>query len=229
MENVKSVSLYESNTIAVTEDGTLYRWGLIADPTNTYSSEYDYTPVKVMDNVTYADSTGTAYAVITDEGKLYCWGYNYESIINGSAYSEDKWIAEPQPILEDLTFVAVSQDDQVTAALADNGDLYMWGLNTYGNLGINASYSFEPVKVMENVQQFSIGNSHSGAITTDGSLYTWGNNSYGQLGADVGNTSRTPVHVMEGTKFSALRLRFCHTSAITEDNIEYYWGMSETQ
>lgn len=220
MENVKSASLSVSNTIALTEDGTLYTFG----NTIEYFPEPISSPTKVLENVKYADVGPSGYAAITEEGKLYTWGVDSEVAISGTIYDSNLWRYEPQLIMEDLTFVAVQQRELITGALTDSGDLYMWGQNSFGNLGINAAYSYEPVKIMENVKCFSLGISHSGAITNDGSLYTWGNNAHGQLGADVGSTSRTPVIVMEGTKFVSLKLSYYHTSAITEDNIEYCWG-----
>ncbi len=219
MENVQSASLSNLNTIALTEDGTLYTFGISMGNSNVLITS----PSEILENVKYADVGIAGYAAITEEGKLYTWGMDTEVVISGTIY-DNPWIYEPQLIMEDLTFVSVQQSDSITGALTDSGDLYMWGQNSYGNLGINAAYSYEPVKIMENVKCFSIATNHSGAITNDGSLYTWGSNAHGQLGADVGSLSRTPVIVMEGTKFVSLKLSYYHTSAITEDNIEYCWG-----
>ena len=79
-------------------------------------------------------------------------------------------------------------------ALMEDGDVYAWGYNAHGQLGIgNANNQNTPQKIttfdknVKSIQATCPRYTHVVALTTDNKLYTWGYNGYGQLGS--GNTS----------------------------------------
>lgn len=110
-----------------------------------------------------------------------------------------------------------------SGAITEDGSLYMWGYNCYGQLGNGTTAgSNKPVKVLERVKSASLGGWHSGAITEDGCLYMWGNNSFGLLGDGTTTDSNKPVKVLEGVK--SVSLGDSHSGAITEDGSLYMWG-----
>ena len=115
--------------------------------------------------------------------------------------------------LSDVDVVAVSLGDEYSAAITSKGDLYVWGYNCYGKLGVGDRIGrATPTKVpgLENVVAVSLGHEHSAAVTIDGDLYTWGNNdmqihtvieSSGVLGLGNDTLSRySPEFVMSGIK-----------------------------
>ena len=71
------------------------------------------------------------------------------------------------------------------AFIIKNGDLYAWGNNSDGRLGIDNSGTYEPAPVLVsgsgNWTDISAGVNHSLGIC-GGHLYAWGDNFYGQLG-----------------------------------------------
>ena len=72
-------------------------------------------------------------------------------------------------------------NDRVRAVLMADGTLWMWGDNSYGQLGTGSTVnSSAPIKVMTGVKMVSLGLQHSAAVKTDGSLWTWGSNSSGE-------------------------------------------------
>ena len=103
-----------------------------------------------------------------------------------------------------------------------NGDLYTWGYNNNGSLGIGnlglSGNRYIPTKIMSNVAYAEMGG-HSAAITKSGELYMWGNNIYGQLG--VGNTSDkyAPTKVMDNVKSVCIS---GYSSAFINKNNELY-------
>lgn len=71
--------------------------------------------------------------------------------------------------------MSVSLGSYHSAAITNDGSLYMWGRNNYGQLGIGTTKdSYKPVKVLDNIISVNLGYYHSAAITNGGSLYTWG-------------------------------------------------------
>ena len=70
-----------------------------------------------------------------------------------------------------------------------DGNLYSWGFNTFGQLGLGdpgITFQEKPKLVSSsgNWTDISAGIDHSLGIC-GGYLYSWGNNYYGQLGLDI--------------------------------------------
>ena len=125
----------------------------------------------------------------------------------------------------------IAAGDSHSAAVTKDGDLYMWGTNGSGQLGIQSNAASNiPVKVNnssstlpeKSVKYVALGTYHSAAITKDGSLYMWGYNNYGQLGNGSTTNSYTPVKIMENV--AAVSLGDYHSAAITKDGSLYMWG-----
>ncbi len=66
-------------------------------------------------------------------------------------------------------------------ALTDDGKVYVWGNNTYGQLGTGSlKNQNKPILldhfIREKVIDISCGDNYSGVITQNGDVYTWGFN-----------------------------------------------------
>lgn len=78
----------------------------------------------------------------------------------------------------------------------DDGKLYAWGLNNYGQLGIG---DYENTQIMQevkeidgkNVKMIVGGESHTVALMNNGEVYTWGRNDEGQLGYEMEKSKET--------------------------------------
>lgn len=87
-------------------------------------------------------------------------------------------------------------------ALYSNGDVYSWGSNTIGQLGLGDKVDrMLPVKIqgVSNIKYIEAAYAHSMAITNSGNLYAWGEGRDGQLGIGVKETKRLPV-LVQGIK-----------------------------
>ncbi|HLL91888.1 MAG TPA: hypothetical protein VK252_03030 [Solirubrobacteraceae bacterium] len=78
-------------------------------------------------------------------------------------------------------------------ALMEDGTVYAWGDNTFGELG-NGSHqnSSVPVQVkgVSGAVAIAAGGLHAMALLSNGTVMTWGGNSYGQLGNGTGGGGR---------------------------------------
>ena len=92
---------------------------------------------------------------------------------------------------ENSKIVSISLGGEHSAAIKEDGSLWMWGSNSFGELGNGKdSYSEEnalynepkPIKIMDNVVGVDDGGESSVAVKADGSVWTWGGNMYGELG-----------------------------------------------
>lgn len=121
---------------------------------------------------------------------------------------------------------AVSLGEHHSGATTQNGDLYVWGNNEYGQLGNGTTTdSSTPKKIMSKVKSISLGCCHSGAITENGDLYMWGCNNYGELGDGTTTNRYTPTKIMSNVK--SVSLGYHRSGAITENGDLYMWGNND--
>ena len=193
--NVNRISLGNSHSGAITENGDLYMWGYNGHgQLGNGASTQRLTPTKIMSNV---KAVGLGYdhsAAITESGDLYTWGDNYYGQL-GDGTTTDRYT--PTKIMSNVK--AVSLGHHHSAAITENGDLYMWGENYHGQLGDGTHGStndrYTPTKIMSNVKAVSLDEWHSGAITENGDLYMWGLNNYGQIGDGTTTDRHTPTKI----------------------------------
>lgn len=121
--------------------------------------------------------------------------------------------------LDGVKIVSVAAGGWHSMAVADTGDLYVWGWNESGQLGFKRSQlplTATPLLLDLNDQvtwsSVSCGSRHTIAVTAVGDVYAFGWNKYGQLGVD-GATHDQPVKVPVD---AAKRVSCKHWSSVIE-------------
>ena len=245
LSDVKSVSFFNSpdqglslitTVSAITENGNLYCWGNNAFGqvgNGTFGNQA--TPVRVLSDVisvSYSSSDSATVSAITENGDLYCWGYNgCGAVGNGSSTKEQ---ATPVKVLSDVISVSyyncASYFGNVYSfvlSITENGDLYCWGYNRFGQLGNGTiKDQFTPVKVLSDVKTASASSSAVSAIMRNGDLYRWGYNNCGQVGNGTGEDQLTPVKVLSDVK--AVSYSYYSVLAIIENGDLYCWGYNSS-
>ena len=83
--------------------------------------------------------------------------------------------------------------------LTENGTVYAWGDNTYGQVGINSAKGIvsgpQKVEGLPTIIEISAGFRHSMALDTYGNVWVWGNNIAGQLGTGDRGDLRKPTQI----------------------------------
>ena len=116
---------------------------------------------------------------------------NYGQLGDGT--NEKSYVPKKVESLEHVKAVDVGAYH--TAAITENGDLYVWGANDKYQLGDGYTVSQpNPMKLMENVKQISLGNNACLALTEDGRIYTWGQSVALGYSAEK-NTQHTPQEI----------------------------------
>lgn len=124
---------------------------------------------------------------LSDTGKVYTFGCNDEGAL-GRDTSEvgSEMIPGKVPLEEKV--VQVSAGDSHTAALTDDGTVYIWGAfrDNNGVIGllVPLKTSNVPIKlpITETVVKIASGNDHLVLVTLEGNLYSLGTGEQGQLG-----------------------------------------------
>ena len=113
-------------------------------------------------------------------------------------------------------------------ALKQDGTVYAWGYNIYGELGngTDGGSSNVPVPVsgLTGITQIACGYYHSLAIKIDNTAWAWGYNGSGELGNGTNTNSNVPVQVTGLTNIIALAGGNSFSLAIKNDSTVWAWG-----
>lgn len=109
-----------------------------------------------------------------------------------------------------------------TVCISDDGDVYSFGGNQFGQLGTGSDQAETLPKLLEaeclenkNAKVVSCGARHSAIITEDGSVFCWGWNKYGQLGLGDATDRSTPYPVpIDGFQMTNVTCGWWHTLAL---------------
>ncbi len=205
-------------------------WGQLGDGTYTES----LAPVQVAG---VADAEKVCAGVdhtcaLLASGRVACWGSNehgqlghqgtYESC-NGTDCSADA-------VLVDYMLSTVQMDcgRHHTCVLKDDGEVFCWGRNGYGQLGVgDTSSRSTPDRVLgiPTAASMSAGLESACAVMETGSAWCWGKNDAGQLGG--GSASAHEVSALEVDGLSnAARIGpgLDHTCVLLDDGSAWCWG-----
>ena len=120
-----------------------------------------------------------------------------------------------------------------TFALTKKGDVYAWGLNGCGQLGLgDQNNRHRPAKMtfpedMGTINQIFTANSHTFALTESGDVYVWGSNYSGQLGLGDMERRTSPVLIQVMGPIKQIFTGNYRTYALAENGQVYAWGLNE--
>ncbi|CAJ1061564.1 regulator of chromosome condensation [Xyrichtys novacula] len=179
-----------------------------------------------------------------ESGTVYTFGCNDEGALGRDTSEEGSEMVPGKVTLEEKV-VQVSAGDSHTAALTEDGTVYIWGSfrDNNGVIGLlePMKSSNLPVKVpiTETVVRIASGNDHLIMVTLEGNLYSQGNAEQGQLGrvpscfSDRGgrrglNHLLQPqmVYFKRKVVFSDVFCGSYHTFAVSNESHVYGFGLS---
>lgn len=233
------------HVIAATEDGELLSWGH-----NGYcqlgngSTTQGMTPCSISSALNGSKvvqvSCGSHHTLVrTDRGEVYSWGYNNCGQVGSGATSN---ISNPRKVsatsvLSGKRIISIACGQTSSMALIDNGEVYAWGYNGNGQLGMGNNVNQpSPCRVssLQNViiSQIVCGYNHTLALSDQGKLYSWGANAYGQLGTGnkANQVTATLVDIQEKRVVSVAAIHYSHLSgALLQSGEVYMWGQCRGQ
>lgn len=179
---------------------------------------------------------GAHNLAVTSDGKIWAWGNNdYGQLGNaGNTDQNGAILVKAADGTSDLTdMVGIAAGAQHSLALRNDGTIWAWGYNGYGQLGDGYLYLSRntptavcspPGVMFSGAIAVAAGREHSLAIKSDGTVWAWGENTYGQLG-DGSTTSRSsPVQVVGLTDVTAVAGGRMHCLALKNDGTVWAWG-----
>lgn len=120
-----------------------------------------------------------------------------------------------------------------TASILEDGTLWTWGPNDYGQLGRgfpgddSGSLPGQINGGGTTWRAVSVGGNHMVGIKTDNTLWGWGWNALGQLGETTNTNKISPVQtVSAGSVWRQAACGYAHTMAIKTDGTLWGWGFN---
>ncbi|XP_025261725.1 uncharacterized protein LOC105257722 isoform X2 [Camponotus floridanus] len=194
--------------LVLTSDGEVYAWEDniyvhdIRDIANFDGSVRQVNGLEKKNVVRIA--CGSCFSIIvTDENKLYGWGDNRGGQI--SIFQTEKYIFPREIITISDKIVKVVCGCMHTLVLTNKGNVYAWGNNCVGQVGVNKGRKpFGPIMVnvpqMGKVLNIDAFNDMSVAVGYDGTIYVWGVFHYNYF-----------ISIPMPTKFSRIFEAFAHS------------------
>lgn len=125
-------------------------------------------------------------------------------------------------------WASVSAGQSHALALSEEGGIYVWGLNSEGQLGTNSTANVAKPILLNNGTKWTnaiTGYEHTLAIAEDGSLWAWGKNDVGQLGLNSDeNRILTPTRVGAATDWAQIAVGGNYSLALKKDGTLWSWG-----
>lgn len=148
----------------------------------------------------------THFAVVTVEKELYTWvNMQGGTKLHGQLGHGDKASYRQPKHVEKLQGKAIRQvscGDDFTVCVTDEGQLYAFGSDYYGCMGVDKVAGAEVLEPMQldfflsnPVEQVSCGDNHVVVLTRNKEVYSWGCGEYGRLGLDSEEDYYTPQKV----------------------------------
>jgi alpha-tubulin suppressor-like RCC1 family protein len=161
--------------------------------------------------------------------ELFSWGQNFGAATGLGTDSGNT--LTPTKVGSATNWAQVSAGGSSTAAITTTGELWAWGDNTSGQVGVPSvgNQRNTPIRVgaATNWKQVSLGGSHCLAVTTTGELWAWGGNVNRQLGLGVNDsTVGVPTRVGTATNWAFVAAGGNTSYAITTTGQLWAWGLN---
>ena len=227
-----------SFNMALGGDGTVWTWGInnrgeLGDGTST---PYPFLPGRTVPlpvpglSGVVAIGAGEEHAfALKSDGTVWGWGNNGDGALGDGATSGMRTSPVQVPGLSGV--VKIAGGAYHTAALKEDGTVWAWGYNSYGEAGNGTTSPMQPTPVqvsgLSGVVAIAAGSYHTLALKNDGTVWAWGNNSSGQVGngtAGVGWHRSTPTQVSGLTGVVSIAAGSSHSVAVKGDATVWTWG-----
>lgn len=222
LRGVQAIAAGGWHGLALLEDGTLWAWGYdgngqlgnatitstTSKPVQVKTSDFQGVKIKAI-------AAGWRHSLaLLEDGTVWAWGQNnFGQLGNGTLAGADTPVKVTN--LTGVKAIAASKnadfDESYSMALREDGSVWVWGLNNWGQLGSHPAVGFstkpENAFNLTGVTAIAAGGWHALVLLQDGTVRTWGANDWGQHANGTLVTTReklsTPSGVTEVKAISA--------------------------
>lgn len=197
----------------------------------------NYNPVlDVSENIISVSCGSSHMGVLTSNRNVYMCG---KSNLVGIDTSNNILVLSKLDLGFDVRKIVCGENHSLI--LSDNGMVYSFGVNEYGNLGLNDLIdrlepelitNYQPrLRDNEEIIDIYVGKNHSIFLTSEGRLYSCGSNIYGQLGLEGNKSNPCLVDYYNPDIENNIKLVTCgsyHTLILLENGDIYSFGSNRS-
>ncbi|XP_075279220.1 putative E3 ubiquitin-protein ligase HERC4 isoform X2 [Opisthocomus hoazin] len=234
-KRVRDVGCGLRHTVFVLDDGTVYTCGC-NDLGQLGHEKARKRPEHVgaldAQNIV-AVSCGEAHTLaLNDKGQVYAWGLATDGQLGLPGTEECIRVPRNIKSLSEIQIVQVACGYYHSLALSKGSEVFSWGQNKYGQLGLGYEYkkqnSPHVIKSLLGIPfaQIAAGGAHSFVLTLSGAIFGWGRNKFGQLGLNDDNDRYAPT-LLKSLRTQKVVHICCgedHTAALTKEGGVFTFG-----
>ncbi|XP_038176815.1 probable E3 ubiquitin-protein ligase HERC6 isoform X2 [Arvicola amphibius] len=182
-------------------------------------------------------SCGKEHSIaVCHKGRVFAWGAGSEGQLGIGVCKEINLMPMKIKFPGDIKIVQVSCGHYHSLALSEDGQVFSWGSNSHGQLGLgkNCSSQASPkiVKSLEGIPlaQVAAGGNHSFALSLTGTSFGWGSNSVGQLALSGEKAKAVKIHkpysigALKSLGVVYISCGYEHTAVLTQDGEVFTFG-----
>jgi uncharacterized delta-60 repeat protein len=140
-----------------------------------------------------ADNASDHVVALKSDGTVWTWGTGAKGQLGDGTFTASTTTPTQASGLNNIT--AISAGNSHSLALKNDGSVWTWGTDLYGQLGDGLTADRATPAQLGGVTATAIsaGINHSIAVKNDGTLWAWGWNIYGQLADGTTTNALTPL------------------------------------
>lgn len=235
MTGVKAVIAGHYHTLVIKKNGELFSFGhnfsgQLGHTNNLETHAPNENPKSIMQGVRLASAGNQHSLVVKEDGTLWSFGLNYHGQL-GDETNSRTYIGNPIPQHVKTGVQSVAAGAYHSLAVLNNGELWSFGNNTYGQLGSSGNSHTngnmkKPTDIVANIRMVSGGSHHSLILSEDGEFQQVGQIALDPFKHQIENGSHSsnpaPRHVANGIK--SIASGHFHSLFIDDNNELWTFG-----
>ncbi|GKZ39081.1 hypothetical protein AbraIFM66950_011839 [Aspergillus brasiliensis] len=253
------VAAGDSSSFALTDDGQVFGWGTFRSNDGILgfdaAHKVQITPslIPSLKKIKHLACGDNHVLALNDKGAVFSWGSGQQNQLGRRIIERNRLNGlQPREFGLPKNIVQIGCGAFHSFAIHKSGDVYAWGLNSFGETGIRAGAGDDEAAIVhptvvdslsgKAVTQICGGAHHSLAVANDGECLVWGRLDGYQTGLKIKSLPEDAVikdergrpriliepKAVPGVKVNAVAAGSDHSLVIDVDGRPWSWGFSAT-